>query len=116
MIKARGSWIRVKLYPATGEHANKLGLILVDQKKHHQHQTRCGVIESVGDGVVHVKVGDKVFFQGSAGFSTDYEYNDEYQIGNEQTHRWIREDEILLVEEPEKVKEAIASKELQEVV
>lgn len=96
MIRPMHGRILAELLP-TNEHFNKIGLVIVDRKKHFQHPVRRGKIIAVGLGVREVKEGDIVLFRGDSGLTTDGQESDE--IKNENFHRWLKEHECLAVEE-----------------
>jgi co-chaperonin GroES (HSP10) len=101
MITPLRGKILAELLPSE-EHFNKIGLVIVDKKKHFEHSTRRGKIIAVGDGVDSVKVGDIVLFRGDACISTDMDWDDK-EIKNENYQRWIKESDCLCLEYAEEV-------------
>ena len=100
MIKAARGRILVRIKPAIEDIKNPLGLTLVDKKKHFEHSSRRGSVESVGAGVHGVVVGDVVIFRGDAGFTMDGDPEvGERQGYGENEYRWLKEHELLAVEE-----------------
>jgi co-chaperonin GroES (HSP10) len=96
MIRPMPGRILTELIPAT-EQFNRIGLVIVDRKKHFQHPIRKGKVLAIGSGVRQVKEGDVVLFRGDAGLTTDGYESDE--IKNENFQRWLKEHECLAVEE-----------------
>jgi len=107
VIKAYRNRILVKMLPVTADFQNSLDLVLVDGKKHFDHKSRRGVVESVGKFVRLVKAGDEVLFRGDAGYSLDYDPDSKVNL-DEHSYRWLKEADCLAVLEPE-------SKAMQEV-
>lgn len=97
MIQPTRGRILVRMLPVTGDLSNSHDLIIVDKKKHFEHKSRRGRVEATGRGVWAVSVGDVVVFRGDAGFSMDYD--PEQERLDESVYRWLREDDCLAVEE-----------------
>ena len=108
----------MKLLPVYDGEFNKLNLTIIDKKKHYDHVSRRGVVESVGVGVYGVSVGDVVVFRGDAGFSLDGDPEVENEIygkgsANGTFYRWLKESDcIAVVEESPSVNDQV----LQEAV
>ena len=100
MIQATRNRILVKLLPVTDDVSNTLNLVLVDKKKHYEHTSRKGKVASVGRGVRYIAVGDVVVFRGDAGFSMDGDPENQREIFGE-SHRWLKESDVLAVMETE---------------
>lgn len=94
----------VEMIPASKDLKNALGLQLVDKKVHWNHATRRGIVRDMNANVkVDVKLGDVVVFKGSAGFTLDGDIiDDDFQEFGEnkgESFRWLKESEILAVDE-----------------
>lgn len=97
-IRANGDRVLVKLLPAYDGISGKLGLTIIDKRKHFAHTVRRGVIESIGRRIDGISVGDVVVFCGDAGFSLDGDAGVEGEEFGEG-YRWLRWKECLGVEE-----------------
>lgn len=127
MIKASRGRILVKLLSVYDGEFNKLNLTIIEKKKHFEHVSRRGVVESVGKSVYGVSVGDVVVFRGDAGFSLDGDPevdNEIYGKGstNGTCYRWLKESDCLAILETYSVacdpavEEPLPEKVLQEAV
>lgn len=98
MIKACRGRILVKLLSVYDGQPNPLNLTIVDKKKHYDHTSRRGVVESLGAGVHGIGLGDVVVFRGDAGFSLDGDPEfDRPEYGTE--YRWLKESDCMAIEE-----------------
>jgi co-chaperonin GroES (HSP10) len=97
MIKPLPNRVLVKLLPRWKAIEDSLHLILVDKKKHYEGARR-GEVLSVGDFVVEVKVGEKVWFHGAMGKSFDKDSDG--QVTDGVGLRVLRVRDILCVEHP----------------
>lgn len=100
----------VEMIPVARDHEHLMGpalkaagLTTVDKKKHWDHGVRRGIVRDINPGVrTEVTLGDIVLFEGSAGFTMDGDLLDEGldEYGKGEGHRWLKEKELMAIEEP----------------
>lgn len=101
--------ILVKMLPVKGDYHNPLGLEILDQKKHWNHQFRRGRVVAFDPVIMwHVPdlmLGDVVVFNGSAGFTLDGDVmddDDKYEDPLKgENFRWLHWKEIDAIDEGE---------------
>jgi hypothetical protein len=97
------------MIPVTTDHSQLMGPTLkamgiktVDKSKHWSHSIRRGIVRDLNPKLrTEVKVGDVVVFRGASGFTMDGDLLDDGldEYGKGEGHRWLKESELLAIDE-----------------